>query len=238
MLGEQRRGFSLKLKIFFVYVVSLNLMLVAFQSLALTNNQKLKDDANTKSLHSELSEQCLNLGTKRTKILAKAMNGDASAQYCVGKTFLPVVGSSNDDPSRLCRSEVEAIKWFSKAAEQGVLDAIFGKASLLYSKEPEQAIGLFRNAAEAGHTLSMDYFGSALAVGVGVPKNEMQALMWLNIAASRKSNMQTAIATHRDYVEKRLSREEVAGAQKLSSSWKPKIKQGNITFQVQEVDCE
>jgi hypothetical protein len=38
--------------------------------------------------------------------------------------------------------------------------------------------------------------------------------------------------------EKRLSREEVAAAQKLSSSWKPKIKQGKLSFQAQEVHCE
>ncbi len=225
------------MKFFFVNVVSLNLMLVAFQSLALTNDQKLKDDVITKSLHSELSEQCLNLGTKRTKILAKAMNGDASAQYCVGKTFLPTV-SKQDDPNWACRNEDEALKWYSKAAEQGVVDAIYFKAGLLYSKDIDQSLQLFLQAAEAGHTLSMHFIGSALSDGIGVPKNEVQALMWLNIAASRKSFLRNSIAIGRDYLEKRLSREEVAGAQKLSSAWKPKIKQGNIAFQVKEVDCE
>lgn len=212
-------------------------MLVTCQSIALANDQKSKDDVQTGKIQTELSEQCLSLGSKRAKFLAKAISGDALAQYCVGKTFLPSVGMEND-PSRACRNEDEALNWFSKSAKNGLLDAMYFKALLLYSKDTEHAVELFRQAAEAGHALSMYHLGSALADGMGVPKNEIQALMWLNIAASRKSNLRNAIATNRDYVEKRLSREEVGAAQKLSSSWKPKIKQGNLSFQAQEVHCE
>ena len=220
-----------------VYFLALNLMLVACQSIAITNDQKPKDDAITGSNQTELSEQCLSLATKRSKFLAQAINGDPLGQYCVGKTYLPFVGSK-DDPNQACRNEDEALNWFSKAAKKGVLDAISSKAYLLYSKDTEQAVALFREAAEAGHPLSMYSLGSALADGVGVPKNEIHALMWLNIAASRKSSLRNAIAINRDWVEKRLSREEVAAAQRMSSSWKPKIKQGTLVFQSQEVDCQ
>lgn len=217
--------------------MSLNLMLVAYQSTANANELKLKNDANTGIIDTELSEQCLKLKTNRSILLPRATNGDASAQYCVGKTFLPTV-FKQDDPNWACRNEDEALNWFSKSAKGGVLDAMYSKASLLYSKDIDQAIELFRQAAEAGHALSMHSLGSALADGIGVPKNEVQALMWLNIAASRKSFLRNSIASQRDYVEKRLSRDEVATAQKLSSSWKPKIKQGKLSFQVQEVHCE
>jgi hypothetical protein len=222
---------------FFVYFMSLNLMMVAYQSIANANELKLNNYANTGIIDTELSEQCLKLINNRSILLARATNGDASAQYCVGKTFLPNV-FKQDDPNWACRNEDEALNWISKAAKKGVVDAIYFKAGLLYSKDIDQSIQLFLQAAEAGHTLSMYFIGSALSDGIGVPKNEVQALMWLNIAASRKSFLRNSIAIHRDYVEKRLSRDEVAAAQKLSSSWKPKIKQGNLSFQVQEVLCE
>ena len=234
---EHPRGFNLKMNKFFVCFMSLNLMLVAYQSTAHANELKLKNDANTGIIDTELSEQCLKLNSNRSILLARATNGDASAQYCVGKTFLPTV-FKQDDPNWACRNEDEALNWISKAAKKGLLDAIYFKAVLLYSKDIDQSLQLFLQAAEAGHALSMHSIGSALAEGIGAPKNEVQALMWLNIAASRKSFLRNSIATQRDYVEKRLSRDEVAAAQKLSSAWKPKIKQGNIAFQVKEVDCE
>jgi TPR repeat protein len=174
---------------------------------------------------------------KRSKFLTKALSGDALAQFCVGKTFLPNVFMQND-PSRACRNEDETLSWFSKAAQKGLLDAMYFKALGLYSKDAEQSIALFRQAAGAGHTLSMSFLGGALAEGYGIPKNEIQALFWLNIAASRKSDMRNAIVIQRDNVEQRLSREEVSVAQKLSTSWKPKTKQGKLVFQSQEVDCE
>jgi hypothetical protein len=221
----------------FLCMIFLNLMLVSCQSIALASDQKLKDDAIIGSTQTELSEQCESLKKKRSKYLTQALSGDALAQFCVGKTFLPTVGMQND-PSRACRNEDEALGWFSKAAQKGLLDAMYFKALNLYSKDAEQSVALFSQAAEAGHTLSMSFLGRALADGYGTPKNEIQALMWLNIAASRKSDMRDAIAIQRDNVEQRLSREEVVGAQKLSSAWKPKIKQGKLVFQSQKVDCE
>lgn len=183
-------------------------------------------------------EQCQTLVTRRSKFLGRATKGDALAQYCVAKSYLPFVGSKGD-PAKACRNEEEADKWFELAAKQGLPDAQFhiGLSQLL-RKDSEQAATSLRKAAESGHALAMYYFGEALERGDGVSKNEVSALMWLTLAAARQSAFRELAATSRDNLAKRLSREEVVEAQKLSSAWKPRITSRLASVQVKPEHCE
>lgn len=141
-----------------------------------------------------LSEWCRTLAASRLKYLDRAMKGDALAQYCVAKSYLPAVGSK-DDPNHACRNEEEADKWFEKASKQGLPDAqFFLGLSLLIRGDAVQGAALHRKAAESGHALSMYYFGQALERGDGVPKNEVSALMWLTLATVEQSTFRASVA--------------------------------------------
>jgi len=196
------------------------------------------DKADSNSIDASLSEQCISLASSRSKFLDHAIKGDALAQYCVAKSYLPTVGSK-DDPNRSCRNEDEADKWFEKASKQGLPNAQYYLGlSLLIRSDAVQGTALHRKAAESGHALSMFYFGQALERGDGVPKNEVTALMWLTLAAARPSALRESAATSRDNLAKRLSREEVVEAQKLSSAWKPRVTSRLSSVQVKPEYCE
>lgn len=183
-------------------------------------------------------EQCRTLATRRSKFLDRATKGDALAQYCVAKSYLPIVGSEAD-PARACRNEREAEKWLELAAKQSLPEAQFYLGLSQQSrKDSEQSATSLRKAAESGHASAMYFFGTALERGDGVPKNEVSALMWLNLAAARQSTFSGVAAANRDNLAKRLSREEVVEAQKLSSAWKPKIASHLASVQVKPEHCE
>jgi TPR repeat protein len=208
------------------------------KSLQETRRPSANDAGASTSLEVDGSEQCQLLATRRSKFLDRAIKGDALAQYCVAKSYLPTVGSK-DDPARACRIEQEAEKWFEKAAKQGLPDAQFYLGlSLLIRSDSTQAAALHRKAAESGNAEAMYYFGQALELGEGVPKNEVSALMWFNLAAARQSMFHSIAATNRDNLAKRLSREEVVEAQKLSSAWKPRITSRLSSVQVKPEQCE
>ncbi len=197
-----------------------------------------RDTADSISMEVNLSEWCRTLAASRLKYLDRAMKGDALAQYCVAKSYLPAVGSK-DDPNHACRNEEEADKWFEKASKQGLPDAqFFLGLSLLIRGDAVQGAALHRKAAESGHALSMYYFGQALERGDGVPKNEVSALMWLTLATVEQSTFRASVATSRDNLAKRLSREEVVEAQKLSSAWKPRITSRLSSVRVKTEYCE
>jgi hypothetical protein len=178
--------------------------------------------------------QCVELLAQRSRFLDRAAAGNALAQYCVAKSYLPMVGSSRDDPARECRNEAEAEKWFELSAKQGLADAQFNFGiMLILRKESERAAVSLRKAAESGHGAAMLHLGWALEHGSGVPKNEVDALMWLNLAAARGQG-----ATSRDMLSSRLSREEVREAQRLSSSWKPKPKTGSSAVNTSSTHCD
>lgn len=196
------------------------------------------DTADSTGLDADGGEQCRTLATRRSKFLDRATKGDALAQYCVAKSYLPNVGSE-DDPAKACRNDSEAAKWFELAAKQGLPEAQFylGLSQQL-RKDSEQSAMSLRKAAESGHASAMYFFGAALERGDGVPKSEVSALMWLNLAAARQSIFSGIAATNRDNLAKRLSREEVVEAQKLSSAWKPRIVSRLASVQVKPEHCE
>lgn len=55
--------------------------------------------------------------------------------------------------------------------------------------------------------------------GEGVPKNLVKAYVWHNLAAAQDDDNHKK---DRDIVEKQMSPQQIAEAQKLSAEWKPK----------------
>ena len=56
------------------------------------------------------------------------------------------------------------------------------------------------------------------AKGEGVAVNDVQAYKWLNLAAAQGNEN---AKTGKGFVEKEMTREQIAEAQRLSTEWKP-----------------
>lgn len=145
----------------------------------------------------------------------------AEAQYNLGVMYNTGQGVSQDYE--------EAEKWFRKAAEQGDADAQF-KLGLMYDqgqrvpKDYEEAVKWYSKAAEQGNASAQNNLGLMYDKGQGVPQDYIEAHRWFNIAASCSSpcNNQTIFQNNRGNVEKRMTPDQIAEAQKLAHEWKPK----------------
>jgi TPR repeat protein len=76
-----------------------------------------------------------------------------------------------------------------------------------------------RAAAEQGDADAQENLGVTYANGEGVPQNDVRAHMWSNLSAS------TGNAHAKEFLKilvKRMTREQIAEAQRLAWEWKPK----------------
>ncbi len=81
----------------------------------------------------------------------------------------------------------------------------------------------FRKAAEQGYADAQSFLGIMYMDGRGVPQDDVRAHMWLNLAASKLSGEdRDNVGEGRDILAKKMSREEIAEAQRLAREWKPK----------------
>ena len=113
---------------------------------------------------------------------AKAEKGDAQAQQNLGFWYKTGQGVAKD--------EVEAVKWFRKAADQSNAMAQYNLGvSYLYgqgvAKNEVEAVKWYRqaagqNLADAQHSLSICYF-----TGEGVARDDMEAVTWLRRSADQ-----------------------------------------------------
>ena len=81
------------------------------------------------------------------------------------------------------------------------------------------AVTWYRQAADKGNPDAQYNLGAVYASGKGVPRDDVTALMWLNLAASAGNQD----ALEEGYaVERRMSPAQVAEARKLAQAWKPR----------------
>jgi TPR repeat protein len=149
---------------------------------------------------------------------ARAESGDAAAQNGLAIVYASGVGVS--------KSDAEAVKWKRKAADQGHMGAQYGLGNFYYDgvgvpKNDAEAAKWYRRAAEQGHMVGQLSLGVMYAKGEGVPKNDVEAYFWFNLAAAQEYD---DAKKNRDIVAKRMSREQIAEAQRRSAEWKPRKK--------------
>jgi TPR repeat protein len=77
----------------------------------------------------------------------------------------------------------------------------------------KQSIYWFMMAAEQGHTSSQHSLGVIYAEGRGVPRDLLQAYVWSSLAASQGHE---GGQTNRDVLERAMTPEQVAEAQRLA----------------------
>jgi TPR repeat protein len=80
----------------------------------------------------------------------------------------------------------EAKQWWLRSAEQGNFWAMTSLADILFTEgDIVESAGWVRRAAEAGRAQSQAQYGSLLATGRGVEKDEREAVRWYIEALSR-----------------------------------------------------
>ena len=115
------------------------------------------------------------------------------------------------------------VRLLRKAAEKGLGEAQV-ELSLFYQKHPEcenepnESLKWFCLAANQGHVESQTELSNRYADGAGVPLDDVLAYMWANLAAV--SGNEIAKKQRSDLKEK-MSKEQVAEAQRLCRDWRP-----------------
>ena len=77
----------------------------------------------------------------------------------------------------------------------------------------------WRSSAEKGVPVAQCVLGSCYEKGDGVPKDNVMAYMWSNIAAASGDH---AGAKIRESASKEMTPEQIAKARQMSQEWKPK----------------
>ena len=150
-----------------------------------------------------------------------AEQNDAHAQYKLGFCYAYGRGVAKDD--------AEAVKWIRKAAEQGESEAqirlglayaqsIFGTNfdGLGLQQDYRQAVKWFLRAANQGDAMAQAALGVCFRDGQGVPKNRVEAYMWLNLASAQSV---PGSAHMRDSLGRIMAPEEIAKAEQFSASF-------------------
>jgi TPR repeat protein len=148
--------------------------------------------------------------------------GNAQAQMWLGTMFANLDGLTRPG---VPKDYAQATQWLRRAADQGNELAQYG-LGLMYEngngvpKDYTQAVQWYRKAADKELAVAEYKLGNMYVAGTGVPKDLVTAYMWLNLAATQGDPKDAK--TVRDTLEKLMSPQQIAEAQKLSREWKPK----------------
>jgi TPR repeat protein len=107
-----------------------------------------------------------------------AMNGDVNAQANLGLMYLGGNGVSQDYK--------EAVKWLTKAAEQGHAQSQYNLGSMCANghglpQDRKEAGKWYTKAAEQGIPQAQHNLGFMYATGDGLPKDYVQAHKWWSL---------------------------------------------------------
>jgi hypothetical protein len=147
-------------------------------------------------------------------VLAKANAGDAAAQVQAGES------------SAAQHELAEAAAWYRKAADQGSvpgemhLAALYRDGGKAFPRDMTQAAAWYRKAAEQGDPAAQGTMGTLYSVGQGVPRSDVEAYYWLDLAAAVKSPAQAQYAANRQVVGTRITADELADVEDRVAKWK------------------
>jgi TPR repeat protein len=150
-----------------------------------------------------------------------AGQGNGRAQALLGMMYAGGRGVPRDDG--------EAVKWLRLAADQDEPLAQL-QLGVMYLKgygvpqDYGEAARWYRLAAEQGNPQAQFDLALLYVMGEGVPQSYVHAHIWLNLAAahfpaSDLRNRRMA-AANREFVESKMTREQIMEAQRLAREWK------------------
>jgi TPR repeat protein len=134
--------------------------------------------------------------------------GDTSAMHKLGQSYLTGLWVKTD--------EKQALGWYRKAADLGDDAAMRILATEFYwngrgtEQDRQQALVWLMKSARLGNGLAMHWLGRTYEQGVEVPKDQVEAYAWTNLAASVNER---GAAEARDRLEKEMSSEAIQRAQ-------------------------
>lgn len=151
--------------------------------------------------------------TAFAECMPPAQEGNPTAQFCIGRMYANGFGVMMDD--------AEALKWYGLAAEQGHAEAQFNLGVMHANgwgvpMNDVEAAKYYRVAAESGFVQAMTSLAYVTYRGIGVEEDLAEGYMWYYIAAELDEF--SAIAD-RDELAKRLTPEQVEGAEQKASEW-------------------
>jgi TPR repeat protein len=146
-------------------------------------------------------------------LLAKAAGGDASAQVKVGESY-----AQDHDYA-------QAAAWYRKAADQNSTDGEIHLAVLYrdggkgFPRDMTQAASWYRKAAEQGDPGAQATLATLYTLGQGVPRSDVEAYFWLDLAASVKGLNQAQYAANRQIVGTRITSDELDEVKDRVAKW-------------------
>jgi TPR repeat protein len=122
-----------------------------------------------------------------------------------------------------------AFKEWHALAEQGHAGAQFNLGTMYTNGlgvplDYTEAAKWVRLAAEQGHAGAQNNLGFMYDHGQGVARDQVKGLMWYSLAAARfppGEDRNTAVR-NREIVERKMTPDQLAEAQRLAREWKPK----------------
>jgi TPR repeat protein len=126
------------------------------------------------------------------------------------------------------RDQVEATKWFRKAAEQGLAEAQYELATSLTNgrgatKDPFEAFKWYLEAAKQGHTLAQVDLAWSYGAGDGVQRNPAAAYFWFSLALENQppDDLREYLISQQDILRPVLTEAQIEEAERMVRDWKP-----------------
>ena len=124
--------------------------------------------------------------TYSPELVKKAEAGDAVAQYDLGGNYFFGVGL----PKGVTQDYKEAVKWYTKSAEQGnkMAQSFLGICYYLgngVTQDYKEAVKWFTKSAEQGCAGGQSNLGDCYKDGKGVPKSLSEAVKWYTKSAEQ-----------------------------------------------------
>jgi len=150
-------------------------------------------------------------------LLAKANAGDPAAQVQIGESYAAGKGVAQDLN--------QAAEWYRKAADKNEISGELHLATLYrdggkgFPRDMEQAAAWYRKAADQGDVTAQATLGLLYSLGQGVPKSEVEAYFWLDLAASAKGPKQQQYAANRQLIGTHITTDELEEVQERVAKW-------------------
>ena len=113
----------------------------------------------------------------------------------------------------------QAVKWYTKAAEQGDASAQSNLGLSYFNgqgvpQDYKQAVTWFTKAAEQGHASAQINLGAMYGAGQGVQRDYKQAYVWFSVSAV---DGRSDAIKNRDVAQSLLTAAELRDAQRMAS---------------------
>jgi TPR repeat protein len=135
------------------------------------------------------------------------------------------LGFAYRDGKGVLQDDKEAIKWCRKAADRGDARAQYN-LGFMYDdgkgmpQDDKEAVKWYRKAADQGHAKAQFNLGCMYDAGEGVPEDYVQSYAWFNLAVA---NGIADAKQVKDDIAKKMTPEQIARAQELSTELHKKI---------------